>query len=304
MMIKESIIYLIRALNPVAFQRDRAKQIQMIKQIIKYVRIALNPIAFERDRVKQVKEKDGQIWAKDRQIRKKDKQIQFLQTKVEALLGATASDIDPLDFNTMGSMDRFFASEGNIAKYFSDLQLSVYQLFLNILIDNVQITKKARILDAGCGFGIFTKLMQKKLGVHDVRGFDFSGVAIAQARAKHPGVDFFTHNIYDSLDGEYDVITCTETIEHLTDPEAAVRNLTGSLSSKGVLVLTVPDGRIDHYKNHIHFWSPESWEIFVNKLGQGAFNITVGMVQHPKAATLRYNWAILSSNLDENALQI
>ena len=281
---------MIRALNPVAFHRDRAKQIQMLRQIIKHVRIALNPVAFERARVTQ--------------IQARDKQIQALRAKVEALLGATASDIDPLDFNTMGSTDRFFASEKNIDKYFSDLQLSVYQLFSNILVDNVKIKEDTRILDAGCGLGIFTKLMQEKFGVRNIRGFDFSSVAIAKASMKHKGVDFFTHDIYNSLDGEYDVVTCMETIEHLPDPESAVRNLLGLLPSKGVLVLTVPDGRIDHYKNHINFWSPESWEIFVNKLGQGAFDVTIGMVQHPTVATLRYNWAILSRKGDRSAFQI
>ena len=41
MIIKEIIMYLIRALNPVAFRRDRAKQIQMLNQITKYLRISL-----------------------------------------------------------------------------------------------------------------------------------------------------------------------------------------------------------------------------------------------------------------------
>jgi len=40
------------------------------------------------------------------------------------------------------------------------------------------------------------------------------------------------------------------------------------------------------------------------KRSQGAFNVTVGMVQHPTVATLRYNWAILSRKLDKNAFQI
>jgi 2-polyprenyl-3-methyl-5-hydroxy-6-metoxy-1,4-benzoquinol methylase len=228
----------------------------------------------------------------------KDNQIQALQAKIETLLGATASDIEPLDFNTMGSSDRFFTSEKNIAKYFSDLQLSVYQLFLNILIDNVKITKDTRILDAGCAVGTFTRFMQERFGVRHSRGFDFSSVAITEARTKYQGIDFFTHDIYGPLDGEYDVITCMETIEHLTDPETAVRNLTKLLSNKGILVLTVPDGRIDHYKNHINFWSPESWKIFINKLGQEAFDVTVGIAQHPTVATLRYNWSILSHKRD------
>ena len=214
--IKEITIYLIRALNPVAFQRDRAKQIQMLKQIIKYLRISLNPVAFERDKVKQIQARDKQIYAKERQGEKKDKQIQGLEAKVEALLGATASDIDPLDFNTMGSMDRFFASEETKTKYLSDLHASVCQLFLGVLVDNVRITRDTTIIDAGCGFGIFSALIQEKLGVPNVRGFDFSSVAIDEAHVKHPDVDFFTHDIYDPLDGKYDVITCTETIEHLT----------------------------------------------------------------------------------------
>lgn len=51
----------------------------------------------------------------------------------------------------------------------------------------MKITKDARILDAGCGFGIFTKLMHEKFGVRDVRGFDFSLAATAQARMKNLG---------------------------------------------------------------------------------------------------------------------
>lgn len=121
---------------------------------------------------------------------------------------------------------------------------------------------------------------------------------------KNAEINSFVHLIHGSADGKYDVITCTETIEHLTEPEAAVRSLLRSLSSKGVLVLTVPDGRIDHYKNHINFWSPESWKIFANKLSQGAFDVTVGTVQHPTVAALRYNWANFSRKGDIGAFQI
>ncbi|MHC4917529.1 MAG: class I SAM-dependent methyltransferase, partial [Planctomycetota bacterium] len=64
-------------------------------------------------------------------------------------------------------------------------------------------------------------------------------------------------------------------MEHLVDPAAAVENLLGMLESGGRLVLTVPDGREDSvpagsgsiesgsFSGHIHFWSPESWSIFL-----------------------------------------
>ena len=83
-MIKEIIIYLIRALNPVAFRKDRAKQIQMLKVVIKYLRISLNPIAFERDRVEQIQVRDRQIYAKDKQIEAKDKQIKTKDKQIQA----------------------------------------------------------------------------------------------------------------------------------------------------------------------------------------------------------------------------
>jgi hypothetical protein len=83
MIIKEIIIYLIRALNPVAFRRDRANQSQMLRQIVKYLRIALNPVAFERERVTQIRAKDKQIQVKDRQIQAKDKQIEARNKQIQ-----------------------------------------------------------------------------------------------------------------------------------------------------------------------------------------------------------------------------
>lgn len=100
-MIKDSIMYLLRALNPIAFRRNRARQIHMLKQIAKYLRISLNPVTFERDRARQIRDKDREIRAKDKQIetkdrqleakdnqtRAKDKRIEFLRRKVEVLRG-------------------------------------------------------------------------------------------------------------------------------------------------------------------------------------------------------------------------
>jgi len=58
----------------------------MIKKAFKYIRIMLNPVAFEKDRAKlqaSVEKKDRQIEKKDRQIEKKDRKIEVLQGEVE-----------------------------------------------------------------------------------------------------------------------------------------------------------------------------------------------------------------------------
>lgn len=146
--------------------------------------------------------------------------------------------------------------------------------------------------------------MEEKPNVRDVRDFDFPSVVIPKARAKQPRLDFFTRDIYDPLEDQYDAITCTETIEHLTDPKDIVRSLLRALSQKVTLIRTVPDGRTDCYKKHINFWSPESWRIFISRLGQEPFNVTVGIVQNRTVVTLRYNWVIFSCKGGEIAFQI
>lgn len=89
--IKESILYLLRALNPVAFQRDRAKQTQMIKKIIKYLRIAMNPVnpvAFEVDRARLRAElqkvEEAKLQAQAKQKRLRDAVSEYAAGELEA----------------------------------------------------------------------------------------------------------------------------------------------------------------------------------------------------------------------------
>ena len=37
------------------------------------------------------------------------------------------------------------------------------------------------------------------------------------------------------------------------------------MNKEGVLILTVPNGKIDTFMGHINFWSPESWAIFLKE---------------------------------------
>ena len=55
------------------------------------------------------------------------------------------------------------------------------------------------------------------------------------------------------LSGTFDFILCTEVIEHLEDPRAALKSMLNSLSDTGCLLITVPDGRLDRSYQHINF---------------------------------------------------
>src|SRR5262249_22983755 len=66
-----------------------------------------------------------------------------------------------------------------------------------------------------------------------------------------------------------DVVFCIEVLEHLTHPDKALRRLLTMLNTRGVAILTVPNGRLDTFEGHINFWSPESWEVFIREVCNG-----------------------------------
>ncbi len=227
------------------------------------------------------------------QVEKLKIQNEKLRARNEILSNRIPAPVDTLEHNGVNSMDKFYSQEESIAKYHAPLQQSVYEMFLDAL-DDMKLAKNAKVLDAGCGLGIFTNMVREHWA-QNVSGFDFSEVAVKKAQAKYKKIKFFVHNIYENLGDTYDVIICTETLEHLANPDKAVKNLILALKDGGSLFLTVPDGRIDYSSKHINFWSPESWTLYIKKIGKGC-GVVSGAIQCPTKAALRYNWAILTKS--------
>jgi 2-polyprenyl-3-methyl-5-hydroxy-6-metoxy-1,4-benzoquinol methylase len=210
-MIKESIIYLIRALNPVAFHRDRAKQVRMLRQIIKHVRIALNPVAFERDRVtqiqakdkqiqakdKQIQAKDKQIQAKDKQIQAKDKRIQALQAKVETLLGSKEAAYWEIHYDLgetsgAGSVDKCRAWKWEaITMYLPEIE---------------------HVVDVGCGDLSFWEGRD----CQDYTGIDISTTVIANNRRLRPRWTFIVSPAEQRIEQLHkDCVFCLDLLFHI-----------------------------------------------------------------------------------------
>jgi len=251
--------------------------------LFRSIQLILNPIASRRERLR--------LWSQIQTLRDRNK---ALNDKIVALEDRVNVPDNGIEANSLNSLNDFYSLLKDIDeynRYYDAERLDIYRLFLDTLAANVEVKRNSRILDAGCGLGVFAKLMNERFrGI--VCGFDFSDVAISQAQ-QNDGIKFFTHDIYDSLPERYDIIVCMETLEHLIEPEVAAQNLLRSLSNGGALFLTVPDGRIDRHARHINFWGPESWEIFIRKLCQESYDISFGMIQHPEVKVRRYNWAIL-----------
>lgn len=118
---------------------------------------------------------------------------------------------------------------------------------LEYLFSLLQRMKAARshmkVLDVGCGNGALTFAVASLGG--EVLGVDVSGSSIERARASNqfgnaqfqpvPGDEF-------DLKDKYDLIICSEVLEHLYKPHRLLNTMVRHLNEHGFLFITVPNG--------------------------------------------------------------
>jgi len=102
-------------------------------------------------------------------------------------------------------------------------------------------TNGKKFIDIGCNVG-FAVEAARKLGL-DASGIDLDLKAIETAKGLFPKCSF-TDNSLESLAAEgkrFDLIYCSEVIEHLSSLDNFVSSLLKIMSPGGVLLLTTPD---------------------------------------------------------------
>ena len=98
-----------------------------------------------------------------------------------------------------------------------------------------------------------------------VVGVDHSGAGIRRARALLPSATWIVDDLYGlSLDGDqFDLVVCTEVLEHLREPARAVDVLRRLSASDGRVAITVPDGAQDSWEGHVNFWDEDQFRAFL-----------------------------------------
>jgi len=95
--------------------------------------------------------------------------------------------------------------------------------------------------DYGCSNGFITSQVAQRLGIPKVSGFDHSDNVVFGAHL-HPEISFqrLDLNVVHADLGEYDLVTCFETLEHVGNIESAIENVCRSRSPEGCVLITVP----------------------------------------------------------------
>lgn len=106
------------------------------------------------------------------------------------------------------------------------------------------LPKGSVVLDVGCGNGVISRSLGE-LG-YSVLGIDVSDKAIEKANQvnTYPNVSFKVISAEQLVaEGKkYDAVICSEVLEHLNKPELLLKTLYESMSDKGFLIVTVPNG--------------------------------------------------------------
>ena len=101
-----------------------------------------------------------------------------------------------------------------------------------------------RVLDVACGTGYGAHHLATG-GAHGVDAVDISAAVIASARQRYhaPALRFHVGSILDLQfpDATFDLVTCFETIEHLDDPDRALREIRRVLKADGTLLISTPN---------------------------------------------------------------
>lgn len=128
-----------------------------------------------------------------------------------------------------------------------------------------------KVLDVGCGWGQYGEYLFSENNY--VHGVDFAEGAIEEARSKFPGAvwkcaDFAQFGL-PYPDRYFDRVICLETLEHVPDPAALIREIHRVLEPGGLAILGVPyREELVHVTEHLWGFSEEDWPALMAPFSQ------------------------------------
>jgi trans-aconitate methyltransferase len=168
--------------------------------------------------------------------------------------------------NTLASTNRFYKSDWLLGYYLTSERLGFYEELATLFAP----LAPRRLVDVGCGTGHLLRFIVDRMSVHPDRvvGVDHSEAGIQRARELLPSATWIVADLYGmSVGEEFDLVICTEVLEHLHEPGRAVDELRRLCAGGGRVAITVPDGALDDWEGHVNFWNESELESFLAPLG-------------------------------------
>lgn len=161
---------------------------------------------------------------------------------------------------------------GNYLKQ-SDWRIQKSKRLLNIILKYIDSNKIPRILDVGAGYGFFRYAAE-------LQSLHHQGIEISKYANKMCN-NLFSFSNYEGEVWDYnpkrkfDVITCFDVIEHVSNVDKFIKVLKKMLNKKGLLVVRTPNIFSFEYscfgssfyslkQEHLNYFSPSSLSLFLS----------------------------------------
>jgi ubiquinone/menaquinone biosynthesis C-methylase UbiE len=172
--------------------------------------------------------------------------------------------------NTREAFDQVYGTPALMHEYLRPARLEFYETVADRCASE---GAPSRVIDVGCGTGHLLAALLKRIDPPErAVGVDNSNEAIARLREFVPtavGVVASVYELERELEPEsFDLVLCTEVLEHLERPEDALMQLRRLRSPGGRIIVTVPDGTIDDFSGHVNFWSFDAFRSLLSRVGR------------------------------------
>ena len=118
------------------------------------------------------------------------------------------------------------------------------------------VPKEGAVIDLGACTGAFLARL-RDTGFTDLHAVEYEENRIELSGVKTYGIDLNT-DFANAFDRKFEVVICTEVIEHLDSPRHCLRQIHEILAADGYLLLSLPN--IAHWKGRVKFLlSGELW---------------------------------------------
>ncbi|ACD83824.1 class I SAM-dependent methyltransferase [Candidatus Methylacidiphilum infernorum] len=135
---------------------------------------------------------------------------------------------------------------------------AIYDSVLEKIKKKGRFSSQARLLDIGSGKGELIRQVKEKWDFH-TSACDYTDKLMEVEGQKVDIVDLNTDPL-PYADHTFDIVTCTEVIEHLENFRRLLREIYRVLKSQGLVILSTPN--LLNIKSRIRFFSFGFWNLF------------------------------------------
>jgi 2-polyprenyl-3-methyl-5-hydroxy-6-metoxy-1,4-benzoquinol methylase len=170
-----------------------------------------------------------------------------------------------IEYNKEENITAFYNNEVQVASYINNVAVKYAEIMLHTVKQTGINMQHKSVADMACGTGHFLQALSNTYALKQATGYEINEAPLRTAKKLFPNIQFEINSVYEPLPKQVDVIFLNHVLEHLPYPETCLLPMMQSLNTGGHIIIHVPNGRVDQFGGHIHFFSKDALALLIKK---------------------------------------